>query len=400
MEIFKLKAEGMSIREIARTVGHSRNTVRKWLRAKTVKSSKPRSSRPSKLDPFKPYLRRRMGEGVFNANKLLREIKRQGYPGGRSILKDYVKPFRAPSESPAVVRFDTPPGEQAQVDFGTFDYQDKRGKHRVYAFVMLLGWSRAVYVEFVEKCDLGTLLSCHIHAFEAFGGVPRTILYDNLKAVVSGREGEKVLWNSRFADFALLSGFIPKACRPYRAQTKGKVERVIGYLRHDFWVGLKFTGLDDLNAQVAAWCSEVANRRIHGTTKARPCDLLASEGLGPVPDRAHVSMFLMEKRDVSRDAFVSYDGGRYGVPWQYAGKTVQVREIGPYVEIVDGPVRVALHNRIRPGGTAKLPGQWADLPLNTPRRPSHKGLAHLIPTPDVEARDLSVYDQLCGGGGL
>ena len=126
LEILRPEAEGMSIREIARTVGHSRNTVRKWLRAKTVKSSKPRSSRPSKLDPFKPYLRRRMGEGVFNANKLLREIKRQGYPGGRSILKDYVKPFRSVRIS-SCGRVRYAPGEQAQREFGTFDYQDKRG---------------------------------------------------------------------------------------------------------------------------------------------------------------------------------------------------------------------------------------------------------------------------------
>ena len=400
LEIHELKAQGISIREISRRLGYSRNTVRKWLRARTPPQRKARAPQPSKLDPFKDYVRCRMAEGVYNTNKLYKEIKSQGYSGGKSILKSYVKPFRPPAKPSAVVRFDTLPGEQAQVDFGTFAYEDGLGRHRIYAFVMVLSWSRALYVEFVEKCDLVTLLRCHVHAFEAFGGVPRTILYDNLKAVVQGRNDSKVVWNAKFADFALLAGFIPRACRPYRAQTKGKVERAIGYVRQNFWVGLKFADPDDLNAQARAWCADTANQRIHSTTKARPCDLIASEGLLPMPDHRYMSMFVSRDRKVSRDGFVSFDGSRYGVPWLYAGKTVQVREIGHYVEIMVGSTRVALHSKAKPGSTVKLQDQWSGLLMDSPGPSRQCGIALLVPDPDVQVRGLSEYDQLCGGGRL
>lgn len=156
LEIHELKAQGVSIREISHRLGYSRNTVRKWLRARTPTQRKARAPQSSKLDPFKDYVRCRMAEGVYNTNKLYQEIKSRGYSGGKSILKSYVKPFRPPAKPSAVVRFDTLPGEQAQVDFGTFAYEDGLGRHRIYAFVMVLSWSRAMYVEFVEKCDLVT----------------------------------------------------------------------------------------------------------------------------------------------------------------------------------------------------------------------------------------------------
>lgn len=231
MEIMRLHAAGLSIREIARRTGFARNTVRKYLRKPALPRYGPRARRPSKLDPFKPYLEQRMAAGVFNANRLLHELRALGYTGGVTILKDYLKPHRPPRRPQAVVRFEPAPGEQAQVDWGEFAYTDAQGRRRkVYGFVMVLSYSRAIYVEFVEQQDLSTLLRCHLHAFAALGGVPKTILYDNMKTVVLRRQGSQVEYHPRLLDFALLAGYQPRSCRPYRAQTKGRVERVIGYL--------------------------------------------------------------------------------------------------------------------------------------------------------------------------
>jgi hypothetical protein len=226
--------------------------------------------------------------------------------------------------------------------------------------------------------------------------MPRTILYDNLKPVVLGRDGEKVMWNPRFADFALTCGFQPRACHPYRAQTKGRVERMVGYLRQNFWPGLKFNDLADLNSQVREWSEMVANQRIHGTTGKRPAELLKAEKLLPLPDRSLLSVLVSEERQASRDGFVSYAGSLYGVPWQYAGRTVQVREVGPYVEISSGQVRIALHPKAAPGTRTKQPGQWDELPLGDFSR-ERKVIALRVPTPEVEVRPLSVYEALAGG---
>jgi transposase len=129
-----------------------------------------------------------MAEGVFNANRLFNEIKSLGYSGGKTILKDFLKPFRPLQKAQAVSRFETKPGEQAQVDFGVFKYEEQGRERKIYAFIMVMSYSRAMYVEFVDRQDTATLIRCHIHAFEYFGGVPEHILYDNLKPVVLGRD--------------------------------------------------------------------------------------------------------------------------------------------------------------------------------------------------------------------
>lgn len=308
MEIMRLHGEGLSIREIARRTGLARNTVRKYLRQPAVPRYKARPRRASKLDPFKPYLEQRMAEGVFNANRLLRELQARGYTGGKTILKDFLRPYRPARRPQAVLRFEPAPGEQAQVDWGEFVYLDSKGQRRkFYGFVLVLSYSRAMYVEFVEQQDLSTLLRCHLHAFAALGGVPKTILYDNMKTVVLRRHEAAVEYHPRLLDFALLAGFAPRACRPYRAQTKGRVERAIGYLKQHFWPAVRFTDLADLNRQVQAWVAEVAHQRLHGTTGQRPADRLAQEQphLTPLRPMAVFASLLHEERRVSRDGYVS-----------------------------------------------------------------------------------------------
>lgn len=395
LDIKVMHAQGLSIREISRRTGRDRKTVRKYLQSQELPKYGPRPEKPSKLDDYKEYLQARMAEGVFNANRLFSEIQSLGYSGGRTILKDFMKPFRPLQKPQAVVRFETKPGEQAQVDFGVFQYEDQGHKRKVNAFVMVMSYSRAMYVEFVDRQDTATLVRCHIHAFEYFGGVPEHVLYDNLKPVVLGRdEGGQPVWNQRFLDFALVAGFLPKVCRPYRAQTKGRVERSVGYLRQSFWPGLRFLNVEDLSAQGRTWCDRVANTRVHGTTQRRPCDLLAEENLHALPSRTVLAPFLSEERKVSRDGFVSFAGSRYGVPWAFAGRTVEVRENGYHVEVYSAGARVAVHPKAVIAGTVvPLSGQWDGVPLGAGQRPK-QALATRVTSPDVEVRTLRVYEAL------
>ncbi len=401
VEIMRLHASGLPIREIARRTGFARNTVRKYLRQPAVPRYGPRPRRPSKLDPFKPYLEQRMAEGVFNANRLLHELRARGYTGGKTILKDYLQPRRPPKAPRAVVRFEPAPGEQAQVDWGEFAYTDTQGRRRkVYGFVMVLSYSRAMYVEFVAQPDLSTLLRCHLHAFTTLGGVPKTILYDNMKTVVLGRQGAGVEYHPRMVDFALLAGYSPRSCRPYRAQTKGRVERAIGYLKQHWWPGARFVHLADLNRQVQAWVAEVAQRRVHGTTGRPPAALLAEERAHLTPLRPAVvfAPLLQEERRVSRDGYVHYGGSRYGVPWRYSGRYVAVHADGATVEIRDGNQVLARHPRaLLPGLTLSVPGQYQGVPLKGPGRPQAP-LAVQVAGPEVEVRSLRVYEALLAGG--
>ena len=178
--------KGISISEIARQTGHARKTVRKVINGELIpERRKSQQPRVRKIDPYTDYLQRRMAEGVYNTRKLYREIQAQGYPGGLTQVILYAQPFRPPRQEKATLRFETEPGQQAQVDWGSCGYiaMDDRQK-TLYCFVMTLGWSRMMYVEVTTNGDTGSFIRCHQHAFEYFGGVPREVLHDNLKALL------------------------------------------------------------------------------------------------------------------------------------------------------------------------------------------------------------------------
>ncbi len=178
-EIYELKGAGCSIREIARELDISRNTVRRYLKSPEAMRPKPRRQRASKLDPYTEYVDRRMAEGLENCVVLHRELAAHGYDGGYSILKGYVSPRRRKRQPEATMRFETAPGEQAQVDWGSLSYHSEDGKRRsVWVFVMTMGWSRACYVELVRRADTAAFIQCHVNAFEYLGGVPRRCLYN------------------------------------------------------------------------------------------------------------------------------------------------------------------------------------------------------------------------------
>ena len=279
VEIRVLRRQGKSIREIARLLEVSRNTVRHYLRSEGLPCYE-RGAQPSKLDPYKHYIGERVKAAApdwIPATVLLRELKALGYPGGYSTLKNHLATLRPVVDPEPVIRFETDPGRQMQADFATI----RRGRDRLAVFIATLGWSRATYVEFVNDERLETLLSCHEHAFFFFGGVPREVLYDNMRTVVTDRDqyGPGLhRYNRTFLDFAHHHGFLPRLCRPYRAKTKGKVERFIGYLRASFYIplasqlrpeGLK-VDRDTANARVGSWLREIANARVHATTGEIP----------------------------------------------------------------------------------------------------------------------------------
>jgi len=284
MEIRVLMRQGMSIRSIARTLGISRNTVRKYARESGEPSYGPRHATGSKLDAFKGYLTERVQAALphsLPATVLLREVKEMGYAGGLTILREFMTSLRPQLEPEPLIRLETAPGEQMQVDYCCL----RPGKHRLSAFVAVLGYCRAAFVRFVSDERLETLLDCHEQAFAFFGGVPRKVLYDNMKTVVIERDGygpglHRFL--PQFKDFAEHHGFQPRLCRPYRAKTKGKVERFNHYLKHSFayplTTRLKQAGLvldvTTANAEVGIWLRDVANRRPHGTTGEAPAELL------------------------------------------------------------------------------------------------------------------------------
>jgi transposase len=229
--ILDLHSQGLSVSAIARQVGVDRKTVRTYI-AKGLEppAYKKRPPAPSLVDRFEPYLRERLAAyPALTVRRLFREIKERGFTGGYSVVRDRVRDIRPARSAGFEARFETPPGEQAQVDFARFEveFADEPGVKRiVWLFSMVLGYSRLIWARFVLHQDLQSVLRCHIAALEAIGGAPRTILYDRMKTAVIGEDADRlVVYNRALLDLARHYGFQPRACRPYRAKTKGKVER-------------------------------------------------------------------------------------------------------------------------------------------------------------------------------
>jgi transposase len=397
-----LYRRGVSISEIARITGHDRKTVRSILEGPINPPRAQREARASKLDPYLPYLERRIAEGVTNCNKLLTEIRQQGYQGGKSLVKSFVQPYRVARRQEATVRFETEPGEQAQVDWGSFGFIQHHGqRRRLYAFVMTLGWSRAMYVEFTACADMAWWLRCHVHAFRYLGGVAQRVLHDNLKTAVLDREPDGTIhWHPRYLDFADYYGFSLRACQPYRAQTKGKVEAGVRYVRGNFWPGLHFVDLDDLNRQCREWLDHVANVRVHGTTGEVPAERLAREPLEPLGDKPDYDTSLISFRRATKDCLISYGGNHYSVPAAYARQTLQVRETEDRQLIVVNAVdqEIARH-RLLEGHhqRAMVAAHYESLDPRT--HPPQHPVAAQGAAPQVESRPLSWYEQVAEAAG-
>lgn len=294
--------QGMTKTAVAEKYGVSRRTIHHWIQtgqldrdlsSETVRYG-PRPPVPTKIDPFKPIIGERLEAfPELSAVRLFEEIRAAGYPGGYTQVKEYVRQVRPQAPEDPVVRFETPPGHQAQVDFA--DFRLPWGKR--YALLVVLGYSRLLWLEFFRRKTMRILFQGLEAAFSFFGGVPAELLFDQMKAVIiedERDEGGRVIENPEFLRFAHHWGFRIRACRPYRAKTKGKVERPVGYVRSSFFYGRDFLNDDDLNHQAFSWRDTTANVRIHGTLKERPIDRFEAEreALKPLPARPYRSLVL------------------------------------------------------------------------------------------------------------
>lgn len=399
LEIRQMYADGVSISEIARRTGRDRKTIRKWLRTNAMPKPVKRK-RPSILDPFKSFILEQMQKGVTNASKMLFLLQQQGFEGKIRIVRAFMAPYRPMAKAVATVRFETAPGKQAQVDWADFGYIEVNGQRlKLYCFIMVLGYSRAIYLEFVTATDMKTFLRCHINAFKFFGGVPHEILYDNVKTVVKDRDDDnRPVFNERFLDFSNYYGFRPRLCLPYHAWTKGKVERPVRYIRQNFWQGIEFRSLEDLNRQAALWRDTVANVRIHATTRVQPVLRLAEERLIPLENRVDFDTSEYSNRRVSREAAISFKGNRYSVPWHLVGKDVLVRLLpnGREIQVLWQGQVVTQH------ALAEGSGQFVTDPahfrgLNSAKTGRPVLVLREPQSPDeVEQRDLSYYEAFAG----
>ena len=339
-----LLEEGVPKTRIADQLGISRKTVARHT-TDTEPPAHERHARYSVLDPFKPYIQQRLAKYELTAMKLNAEVAAQGYRGSYPVVQRYVHTIRPPKPQPAFVRFETAPGQQGQMDWSPLGRINHLGQSRkLSCFALTLGYSRALYGEFTVSEDLPTLVACHLNAFRYFGGVPREMLYDQMKTVVLSWSREHVEWNPQFADFAKTFGFAPRVCRPRRAQTKGKIERPFGYITDSFFAGLdiEHLTLDELNAQFRDWLDHTANPRVHRTTQCAPFERLQEEHLVPVPDRTY-AVEVVETRKSHKDCHLEYHGNRYSVPFQYARRELTVRAQGDQLRICDGEKLIATH---------------------------------------------------------
>lgn len=331
-------AEGVSKSAVAQRLGISRRTVSRWIRNGELDRDldeapryKARPPVPRKLDPYKPIIEARLATyPKLSSVRLLEEIRAAGYDGGYTQLKEHVREIRPrPPEDP-VVRFETAPGRQAQVDFA--DFRFPWGKR--YALMAVLGYSRLLWVRFCKRKDMRALLDGLEEAFSVFGGVPQELLFDQMRSVITrdGRlNGEKLVTNAEFVRFAAHYDFKVRACRPYRAQTKGKVERPIFYVRDNFVYGREFLNDADLDAQLRCWLDGTANVRIHATLKEQPAVRFERDEralLQPLPRRPYHS-FVLDRRTLG-------SGDTHICAAQVPVLAVERRPLSHYAELIGG----------------------------------------------------------------
>jgi transposase len=354
---------GASVNRIALSLGVSRRTVHRALgqveQARGVGSHsgvpRPKTTRGSKLDAHEQTIADLLARYPdISVRRIHEELRQCGYTGGYTVLSERVLRLRPTPTTTPVRRFETAPGEQAQMDYSTYDLDfTDEGRRRVHAFSYVLGYSRRQYLHFVEAQDFATTVREHIRGFEHLGGVAATCLYDNMKVVVSGYDGDDPVYNPRFLAFAAHYGFRPVACRPRRPQTKGKVERPFAYIESSLLGGRTFRGLEHLNETAVWWLAEVADVRIHSQIKARPIDRHAEElprliALPAQPFDAAEVVY----RTVDAEGFVVYRQNFYSVPWRLIGQSVAVRTTESDLVIHDKAFVEAARHRLFPRDAA------------------------------------------------
>ncbi len=384
MAVIKALVErGVYQADIAAQLGvHPKTVSRALQRGGAPKGTRP--PRGSLLEPFKCEVDQLLSENVWNAVVVLREIQAKGYTGGLTVLRQYIGPKRALRPGRATVRFETEPGRQLQSDWSEVLTELSGEWLKVHFIVNTLGYSRRFHFWCTDCEDAEHTYEGVIRSLEYFGGVPHEVLVDNQKAAVlePRGNGQPAQFNERFLDLAGHYGFTPRACRPYRARTKGKDERMVGYIQQNFFVRYRsFESWAHLNQLAEQWLAEEADPRVHGTVKEVVAERFAREqpALAPLPVQRYDTSY-HELRHVSWDAYIEVRGNRYSVPAELAGQAVTVR-IG-----LDDTLRVYASERL-----------VATHPLQTGRKgwvtqPEHHALLW-DKTLGVERRPLDVYEE-------
>jgi transposase len=357
-EVVQRHRGGASVRSIARDLGVSRGAVARALarvqaqrEGRAALSPGPRP-RPSIVDPFEPVLKELLARYPnLTVERALEELRRRGFTGGYTVVRQRVRLLRPRAAPAPVPRFETEVAQQAQMDFGVYDIDFTReGRRRVYLFSYLLGYSRRQYLRWVESMDLLTTLREHVRAFHHLGGVARVCLYDNFKAVVLWHDADGPLYNPKFLAFATHYGFRPQACRVRRPQTKGKVERKFFHVETSLLNGRTFDTLEHLNEVTQEWLAQVADLRVLRDFKESPHQRHAREQphLLPLP-ACDFDTALVVYRHVNVEGFVAYRLNFYSVPWSYIGQVLPVRVVENEVIVYSIGLEEIARHRLVPG---------------------------------------------------
>ena len=408
MDIKAMSRNGLSIRKIAKITGLHRKTVKRHLERGSLPEYHKKKRKETILDPYRPMIDAYLEEDDYQASWIFERLTRMGYTGSYTTVKKAVREIKGEKTQIAYIRFETEPAFQAQVDWGDFQIKNEDGTiTTVFAFIMVLGYSRAMYVEFVERRTLEAFMDCHIHAFDYLGGVPKEILYDCMKHVVISRQSGRPVFNVEFSRFANHYEFHPRLCPPYAPWVKGKVERPIHYLRERFWRGYSYTSLEDANKDVMEWLSETANRRLHGTYWQPVHERWEQEKalLTALPSTPYDTS-LKIWRPVYKECQLSYNGNRYLVPHHVAGKKVMLKIKGKLIRIYHDYDLLATYQE--PEAKHTVIGDPAIYRVlardkeQTQRKYSRqkgkatRGLVTSTLYPEVAVRSLEEYEQLAG----
>jgi transposase len=384
MNIQAQVAKGVYQKDIAMQMGVHPKTISRALKRGGPPSGKRPRARRSKLDPFKPMIDQMLREDIWNAMVILREIQANGYTGKSTILHDYIQPKRPLRKSRATVRFETDPARQMQNDWGQVTIIVAGVLTKVHFSVNILGYSRRFHFWCTDRQDAEHTYEGIVRAFEYFGGTCGEVLVDNQKStVIEHRIGKQVRFNPRFIDLAGHYGFTARACRPYRARTKGKNERMVGYIKNHFFVRYRsFESFAHLNQLALQWLEQEADKRLHGTVKELVIERFKRESasLGPLPAARYDTSYF-EHRFVHWDGYIEVRGNRYSVPARFCGRTVLVRiSMEGDITVYADDAMIAQH-RLQSAveGWVTVPAHHAVL--------WQQALA-------VERRDLSVYEEV------
>lgn len=328
MDILTLSRKGLSQRAIVRKLGISRTTVKKYLEnPELALGSTSGRNRKSQLDPFVDNIEAWLNEDAFySAAWIYDRLRPMGFCGSYEIVKRRVGKLKNQRQAVAYMRFETEPGYQAQVDFGEFQIERADGRvEKLFLFAMILGYSRRIYAQLIERCDLPTFLDCHINAFTHFGGVPSQILYDRMRNVYIGKLAGKVKFNDTLVGFALHYGFSPQVAPAYAAWVKGKIERPFSFIREGFWRGYSFLCLDTANRDLQGWLCQ-KDQRVHGTTHEVVAIRFEREQphLKLLPRQPFDTSYRIYRK-VAKDCTVRFEGNSFVVPHTLVGRQIILR---------------------------------------------------------------------------